>query len=301
MGAVELFWKITAKMDAKRLASQKAADGVIEYNDIPYIEDRNNYHKLDVYRPADRKGEKLPVIMDIHGGGWYYGDKDLNKKYCLHLAKFGFAVVNISYRLTAEVGYADQLLDCAAALNKIPELAEQYNMDLDRLFITGDSAGGHLAALLASAVISEKVGKAFGISSDLKIRALCLTCPALDITPIARFPGAGIYLKRVIGEGYKKSPFFPLIDVSAVIPDNFPPVLFITSYGDFLKKSVLKFYQKLKKEGRNCELFYIDKKPASGNKLTHVFNVLQPWWEESIAANRAMAEFFEKAVAEARL
>lgn len=53
---------------------------------------------LDVYRPKSVEGA-LPVIVDIHGGGWYYGDKELNKYYCMSLVKYGFAVVNVSYRL----------------------------------------------------------------------------------------------------------------------------------------------------------------------------------------------------------
>ncbi|UKI14322.1 MAG: hypothetical protein L6V85_09755 [Clostridiales bacterium] len=44
--------------------------------------------------PRVRKTKKLPVIIDIHGGGWMYGDKDLNAPYCEALAKRGFVVVS---------------------------------------------------------------------------------------------------------------------------------------------------------------------------------------------------------------
>lgn len=47
-----------------------------EVNDLAYIEDGNLYHTLDVLYPADTQpGAKLPVIIDIHGGGWMYAEK----------------------------------------------------------------------------------------------------------------------------------------------------------------------------------------------------------------------------------
>lgn len=61
-------------------------DGIEARIDIPYIEDGHRGHLLDVYYPKDA-GQKLPVIIDIHGGGFLYGDKDLNKLYGYHLAK----------------------------------------------------------------------------------------------------------------------------------------------------------------------------------------------------------------------
>lgn len=70
--------------------------------------------RLDVYRPRAREGEKLPVIISVHGGGWVYGDKDGYQFYCMGLAERGFAVVNFSYRLAPEAKFPASLEDTNA-------------------------------------------------------------------------------------------------------------------------------------------------------------------------------------------
>ena len=72
------FWQITEKKDKARLSKQRPADGIDGRFDIPYINDGETEHLLDVYFPENTK-ENLPAIIDIHGGGWMYGNKELNK------------------------------------------------------------------------------------------------------------------------------------------------------------------------------------------------------------------------------
>ena len=67
-------WENTAKNDAKRIASQTEPEGLVKILDIPYIDDGEKAHLLDIYYP-EVTTEKLPIIIDIHGGGWMYGYK----------------------------------------------------------------------------------------------------------------------------------------------------------------------------------------------------------------------------------
>lgn len=80
------------------------------FRDIVYGEDEK-WQSLDVYRPKDRAGELLPVIVSVHGGGWVYGDKERYQYYCMSLAQRGFAVVNFTYRLAPENKYPASLED----------------------------------------------------------------------------------------------------------------------------------------------------------------------------------------------
>ena len=79
-------WENTGKMDAKRIASQTEPEGLVKILDIPYIDDGEKAHLLDIYYPEGTT-EKLPVIIDIHGGGWMYGYLEITKKFCLKLAE----------------------------------------------------------------------------------------------------------------------------------------------------------------------------------------------------------------------
>lgn len=87
------------KKDEERMAAQSMPEFDEEYLEIAYMDDGHPLHTLNVYRPKGSGKTKLPVIFDIHGGGWYYGDKELNAYYCKYLTKNGFAVVDISYRI----------------------------------------------------------------------------------------------------------------------------------------------------------------------------------------------------------
>jgi len=104
---------------------------------------------LDVYRP--RAGvTNAPVILQIHGGAWILGDKrQQGLPLVLHMAKKGFVCVAINYRLSPRSRFPDHLVDCKRALAWIRENIAQYGGDPSRIIVTGGSAGGHLAALVA--------------------------------------------------------------------------------------------------------------------------------------------------------
>lgn len=108
---------------------------------------RRNF--LDIYRP--RGGVKnAPVLLQIHGGAWVVGDKrQQGLPLMLHMAKKGFVCVAINYRLSPRSRFPDHLVDCKRALAWIRENIAEYGGDPSRIIVTGGSAGGHLAALVA--------------------------------------------------------------------------------------------------------------------------------------------------------
>ena len=117
----------------------------------------HNYRKEKVLRAnqiglaylKDRKQEKLPVVIFIHGGGWSKGDKDQMAYLALNYAKAGFVGVTISYRLLSEAPYPAQVQDAKEALRFIKSLAKDHPIDINRIGVCGYSAGAHLALLIA--------------------------------------------------------------------------------------------------------------------------------------------------------
>ena len=69
-------WEGNRRRDQMRLSSQPLPQGVEVRPGIPYLEDGDPMHTLNLYRPAGVSGP-LPTIVDIHGGGWMYGDREL--------------------------------------------------------------------------------------------------------------------------------------------------------------------------------------------------------------------------------
>ena len=220
--------------------------------DIAYIEDGNRYHLLNVYRhERDLENMRKPLIVDIHGGGWYFGDKDMQESYRFDLCERGFAVVVPSYRLSNEANFVAQIRDIFAVFNWVETHAEEYGFDLDNVFITGDSAGGHLSGIATNVLMRPELQEKFGVHSDLSFNAIGFVCTMFNLTKVCRTKPVGIYFRSIIGDGYKKSPFFPFADVAYSLPAHMIPCYFITCYGDFLKRQVLSHYELFKNKKNN--------------------------------------------------
>lgn len=291
MSVFTWFWEnVTKPQDEKRIATLRKPL-LSEKVDIPYLPTGNKYHLLDVYSPLNATG-KLPTIIDIHGGGWYYGDKELNKIYCLNLAERGFRVVNISYRLTPEATLQDQVTDVASAINYVYNHANELDIDINNIFITGDSAGGHLSSLMVNLSCCEDMQKAFNIKLNCTFNAVCYVCPALFISSLATKPIIRSYFTPLLGKKAELNPIFPFVDFR-VDKCNGLPSLFVTCDGDFLKGQTIKGYEQYKDTGAECQLIHF-KKEEQTNALAHVYNVIQPDWDESKKANDLTAEFFNK-------
>jgi acetyl esterase/lipase len=108
--------------------------------------------KLDVYLPPLPPGSApgaarptVPVVVEIHGGGWVAGTKEGSQLTVLPWMQMGFAAVNVEYRL-AKVALAPAAVeDCRCALRWVLRNAKRYGFDTTKIVVTGGSAGGHLA------------------------------------------------------------------------------------------------------------------------------------------------------------
>ena len=174
-------WENTGKMDAKRIASQTEPEGLVKILDIPYIDDGEKGHLLDIYYPEGTT-ENLPVIIDIHGGGWMYGYKEINKNFCLKLAEKGFLVASINYRLAGDVLFDDQIRDIFSALKWLNENLKEYPADMDNIFLAGDSAGGHFSCVTTAVNLNKDMQEDFGVPyCGFDFNAVAAICPAVDL------------------------------------------------------------------------------------------------------------------------
>jgi acetyl esterase/lipase len=116
---------------------------------LPYVEGGRRRQQLDIYRP--RAGVSgAPVLLQIHGGAWIVGDKSQQGlPLMLHLAAKGWVCVAANYRLSPRATFPDHLVDCKRALAWIRAHIADYGGDPGFVVVTGGSAGGHLAALVA--------------------------------------------------------------------------------------------------------------------------------------------------------
>jgi len=122
--------------------------------------------KADIYLPP---GEgPFPGVLCIHGGAWATGNKSQVTTIARRLAAAGYVAVAINYRLAPKHQFPAQFEDCRAALRWMQHRAEEYRIDEKRLAAWGYSAGGHLAALLATREKALKTAVAGGAPCDFR-------------------------------------------------------------------------------------------------------------------------------------
>ncbi|PWG00534.1 alpha/beta hydrolase [Levilactobacillus bambusae] len=107
-------------------------------------------HQLDVYLPNEGAGP-FPTIIDIYGGGLYFGEKSSHKmEGALRLLERGFAVVSPNYSLSWQRRYPAQIFEIKAAIRYVRAHAKGLQLDPDNFFLMGESSGAQLAMMVAA-------------------------------------------------------------------------------------------------------------------------------------------------------
>lgn len=116
---------------------------------IVYARSDREYLTSDMYLPVE--GSDLPIVLLLHGGGFQAGSKEMYQEWGPFLAKHGFAVMAINYRLATPnyATYPGLLDDVQSAIDFLVTKANEWNLDPLRMALMGDSAGGYLTAMTA--------------------------------------------------------------------------------------------------------------------------------------------------------
>ena len=259
--------------DLKRDLGWSAPEDVKVIANVSYGPHKK-WHLLDVYLPKATKIEALPVLINIHGGAWVYGDKKVYAPYCMHLAQSGFAVINASYRLAPMHSFPAPLEDIGSIMEWIVANAKQYRLDPSNLFLVGDSAGAHLATAYTAIQLNREYAKAFpGITVSQKLvpKALVLNCGVFDMEGEVKRRGTLLtpFLKDILGEKPTVSSIKKMSPVRYITPD-FPPVYLATSNGDFLRKHSHRLKEVLEQQ----KIDYVFKEYGNNKKTQgHVFHL----------------------------
>lgn len=283
--------------------------------DIPYLPDGGydkeagqcRGHLLDLYLPHDtvlRGGKSLPAYIDIHGGGFTYGYKELNRNFNVHLADMGFAVFSLNYRPAPQTDLKGQLADIEAGLRWIRAHLDDYPINPNGVFLTGDSAGGALTLLTLAIENNAEAAAAFGIDepSGIAFAGAAPVCGAYSLASLETMgskltvgydPNRRIGLERMLGveffEGLEAADPKFLTAEGLAFNVDLPPLFIVTCGDDFLEADNLALAAALSRKGADFELF--DPKPCRHETLGHVFVIGMPWLRESVECFERLRAF----------
>ncbi len=232
---------------------------VREVNDVVYSEENPAVMKADLlWAPDNKKYDKYPVILNIHGGGWIIGDKKNSRGMCLQLADSGVFVVNMNYGMPEKAhGFFDghdpkvnhsndylwpyQIKCTFEALKWIKKNAEKYNLDLDQVYVSGDSAGSHLASVTLTAAKNAEYATALGVDAPaVEVAGALLFCGFYDLDefwglPMNKIPVARAMMQDMFNQkDPTTSPLYKYVNPIPYFTNDMGKVLIISGTNDVM-------------------------------------------------------------------
>lgn len=207
--------------------------------------------------PTQKKYEKSPVYFIISGGGWHMVKRqdiiDFSIQSVEALRNYGFAVVSIDYRVCGKgVVMSEIIEDCFDAAHYIAHFADVFEIDKEKFFLSGHSAGAHLALMLAYATENHFKNN-HECDDEFSVKAIAAMSPPTilydDSTHNLRDIGDVFVGCDTKAEKERTSPI-------TYVSYNCPPTLLCAGTSDYLvfASSSEKLYEKLNSCNVSCKL-----------------------------------------------
>ena len=202
-------------------------------------------------------GERLPVLVYYHGGGWVLGSLDTHDVLCREIAlQADCIVVSVDYRLAPEHPFPAAVDDAIAAYRWVVEHCRDFRGDASRVAVGGDSAGGNLAAVVSREVVLDG-----GPAPWFQLLIYPVTDLACDSGSYDKF-GDGFFLTRDLmhwfrdhylnGEGQPDDP--RVSPLKAILPASLPPAFVMTAGFDPLLDEGRAYAERLR--GASVDVSY---------------------------------------------
>ncbi len=281
----------------------KRFPSVIRKNNLVYDDRYEKYTQGDIYYNPQKQKGKFPVFVNIHGGGFVRGDKRHRSTFSASIANRGWFVFNINYRLSPEYTLPAGIEDTLNALNFLFSLEKEYNLDLNKIAISGDSAGAYYATAAVGCIYNEEMRHALNMPSFKgEIAALIPFCGLMDIkTALLKDSPLGISKDIAeclfgikLNEDFSNINDFPYIDFISplkYINSKWPQTYIVLATNDtFCSGQGELFEQQLKKAGVTVETF-------AANKYNdfHCFHLL-PFLKASKECMLEVYKFLDKLI-----
>lgn len=241
------------------MAEQQAGRVSVEY-DVVFGTGGDRDLRCNIYRPPQQSTGR-PAVLLVHGGGWVRGDRSQLHGYGILLGRHGYVCVATEYRLATESHWPAQLHDVKAALRWMRANAGHLGIDPQKIAVSGNSAGGHLALMLAATQnLPEFEGEGRNPGAGTQIGAcVAFYAPAQLFGRTDRDTG---YFDFLFGPGYDESTARAASPITYA-SNTFPPTMLVHGNKDELVPvdSSLMMYKALSDQGAAAELHIYEGAP----------------------------------------
>lgn len=236
---------LLAALGSVALAAAPPVPAGIAHRQVTYKTIGGITLKMDVFEPAKKDPQKkYPAIVFFHGGGWNDGTPSQLFPQAQYLSSRGMIAFSAEYRVKTvhQTTPVECVKDAKSAIRWVRANAATLGVDPERIAAGGSSAGGHMAAALATVTAYTEAGESDKVSCVPN--ALVLLNPVVDNGP------EGYGYERVKG-------IFPAISPLHNLKPGLPPTIFLVGDKDKYvpKASAEKYRDTMKKNGDRCELF----------------------------------------------
>jgi acetyl esterase/lipase len=218
----------------------------------------------DVYEPPEERRNGVGVLL-LHGGSWQNGDRTQLKGYGILLGREGYTCVASEYRLLPDHGWPAQIHDVKAALRWMRANSDDLGIDPDRIAVEGNSAGAHLALLLAGTAGMEELAGTGNLGVSEEVAAvMAVYAPTVLTIPTGRaLTEGGELMLRSFGEGEEGRRNAELASPLTHAGPSFPPTLLIHGTADTIvpHRSSELMYEALTAAGVAVDLHLIAGQP----------------------------------------
>lgn len=237
--------------------------------DLVYAEIDGKKLHMDMFRPRNAN-RQLPAVLFFHGGGWVWGRKEHMTRYAAELASHGFTTFTVEYRLAREAIYPACVDDAKAAVRWVRSRSMEFNIDPGHIGVAGQSAGGHIAAMLGVTNNDIYLGELVGPGNQTAdVQAVATLSGVVDM--LALYPRDPLSLAVLFGKSPRENKNL-YIDASPVnrVSGQSSPFLFIHGTEDHLGliEEMVAMENKLNNYGVNAETLPIE----GGN---HAFETIE--------------------------
>jgi pectinesterase len=274
------YQKLVKQYPFIKVVLPKFSSDVRQFSDVVYFTNAETPFgkrelRADVFVP-NTENRNFPAILMIHGGGWRSGDKSLNTPMAQRLARDGFVVVSVEYRLSLEAKYPAAVDDLKLAIHWMRTHAHEYRIDTRRIALAGCSAGGQLASLLGVTLGNNRADGNNNADSSNRVQAV------VDMDGLLDFADPeSLAIKRTENsadvfwlEGFYEEIPNRWKEASALtwVNHDSPPFLFINSSQTRFHAGCAKMVDRLNAYGIYNEVHSLEGAP-------HSYWFFDPWFE----------------------